>query len=74
MSEGTSGCGGEEPPEPQGWAWGSLEVRGGFGMGEDWSQLGLGREGGCGVQDDIYNQSWKKLSYEIRSELVARSV
>lgn len=33
-----------------------------------------GKGGGCGVQDDIYNQSWKKLSYEIRSELVAWSV
>lgn len=45
VSEGTPGCGGEKPPELQGWAWGRLEVRGGFGMGEDWSQLGLGREG-----------------------------
>lgn len=30
---------------------------------------GTGKGGGCGVQDDIYNQSWKKLSYEIRSDL-----
>lgn len=42
VSEGTSGCGGEEPPEPQGWAWGSLEVRGGFGIGASWDWEGRG--------------------------------
>lgn len=42
VSEGTSGCGGEDLLQPQGWVWGRLEVRGGFGMGKDWSQLGLG--------------------------------